>query len=109
MIKETADLIKHLQVYPENMKRNMNVYGGVIFSQSVLLALVKKGLNREDAYRIVQSSAHQAWNQPEGDFRSLISQALEVKEVLSPEELETCFNPQQHLSKLEEIYQRLSI
>ena len=109
MIKETADLIKHLQVYPENMKRNMNVYGGVIFSQSVLLALVKKGLNREDAYRIVQSCAHQAWNQPEGDFRSLISQAVEVKEVLSPEELETCFNPQQHLSKLEEIYQRLSI
>ena len=109
MIKETADLIKHLQVYPENMKHNMNVYGGVIFSQSVLLALVKKGLNREDAYQIVQSCAHQAWNQPEGDFRSLISQAVEVKEVLSPEELETCFNPQQHLSKLEEIYQRLSI
>jgi len=109
MIKETTDLIKHLQVYPENMKRNMNVYGGVIFSQSVLLALVKKGLNREDAYRIVQTCAHQAWNQPKGDFRSLISQALEVKEVLSPEELETCFNPQQHLNKLEEVYQRLSI
>lgn len=109
MIKEISDLIKHLQVYPENMKRNMNVYGGVIFSQRVLLALVKKGLNREEAYQIVQSCAHQAWNKPEGNFRALISQDPVVIKTLTPTELETCFDPQQHLSNLDEIYQRLCI
>ncbi|TVQ46861.1 MAG: adenylosuccinate lyase [Gloeocapsa sp. DLM2.Bin57] len=109
MVKEITDLIKHLQVYPDNMKRNMNVYGGVIFSQSVLLALVKKGLQREEAYRIVQSAAHLAWNQTGGDFRSLISQTPQVKDLLTVEEIAECFNPQQHLRNLDEIYQRLCI
>lgn len=109
MIKEMSDLIKHLQVYPENMQRNMNIYGGVIFSQRVLLALVEKGIMREDAYRIVQSSAHQAWNQPEGNFRELISQDEQVTKVLSKEELAECFDPQKHLRNLDEIYQRLCI
>ncbi|ELR97925.1 adenylosuccinate lyase [Gloeocapsa sp. PCC 73106] len=109
MIKEITDLIKNLLVYPENMKRNMNVYGGVIFSQRVLLTLVKNGLNREEAYNIVQSSAHEAWNQTDGNFRGLIAQNPVVKETLSPEELEACFDPQVHLKNLDEIYQRLSI
>ena len=109
MLKETTDLIKHLQVYPENMKRNMNVYGGVIFSQRVLLSLVEKGMTREDAYGIVQSSAHQAWNKPDGNFRDLISNDAKVKEYLSPAEIESCFDPQYHLQHLDEIYQRLCI
>ncbi|KAB1990997.1 adenylosuccinate lyase, partial [Haemophilus parainfluenzae] len=73
MLVETTDLIKNLLVYPENMARNMNVYGGVVFSQRVLLTLVDKGLSREDAYAIVQSCAHTAWNQDNGDFRQLIA------------------------------------
>ena len=58
MLVEMTDLIKNLLVYPENMKRNMNLYGGVVFSQRVLLTLVEKGLTRETAYAIVQSCAH---------------------------------------------------
>ncbi|HBY80344.1 MAG TPA: adenylosuccinate lyase, partial [Cyanobacteria bacterium UBA11148] len=53
MLVEITDLVKHLLVYPENMKRNMNCYGGVVFSQRVLLTLVEKGMSREDAYSIV--------------------------------------------------------
>lgn len=109
MLKETTDLIKHLLVYPENMERNMNVYGGVIFSQKVLLALVEKGLNREEAYKIVQESAHQAWNTKDGDFRALINQNTQVKNVLSQAEIDNCFNPQEHLKNLDKIYQRLAI
>ncbi|MBR8827834.1 MAG: adenylosuccinate lyase [Gomphosphaeria aponina SAG 52.96 = DSM 107014] len=109
MLKEITDLVKHLLVYPENMKRNMNVYGGVIFSQRVLLTLVEKGLNREEAYKIVQSCAHQAWNTPEGNFRELISKDGEVQKYLSPAEIESCFDPQYHLQNLDEIYQRLCI
>ncbi|NEP30842.1 MULTISPECIES: adenylosuccinate lyase [Moorena] len=109
MLVEITDLVKHLLVYPENMKRNMNVYGGVVFSQKVLLALVEKGMNREDAYSIVQSCAHQAWNQPEGDFYNLITKDPEVTSKLTPSEIEECFNPQHHFQHLDEVYQRLGI
>ena len=109
MIKEITDLVKHLLVYPENMKRNMNVYGGVIFSQRVLLALVEKGMNREEAYTVVQSCAHQAWNAIDGNFHDLISKDSRVTQLLSPQEIESCFDPQQHLKNLDEIYQRLCI
>ena len=109
MLKEITDLVKNLLVYPENMKRNMNVYGGVIFSQRVLLALVEKGLNREEAYKIVQECAHKAWNTEQGNFQELIVQDAQVKSVLSPQEIEACFDPQQHLRNLDLIYQRLAI
>ena len=109
MLSETATLIKNLQIYPENMQRNLNIYGGVIFSQRVLLALVEKGISREEAYRIVQSSAHTAWNQPNGDFQALIRQDPEVTAKLSVAELDACFDPKHHLRHLETVYQRLGI
>ncbi|PSF32117.1 adenylosuccinate lyase [Aphanothece hegewaldii CCALA 016] len=109
MIKEMTELVKNLQVYPQNMARNMNVYGGVIFSQKVLLTLVEKGLSREDAYKIVQSCAHQAWNTPNGNFHDLISNDARVKELLSSDEIESCFDPKHHLKHLDTIYQRLDI
>ncbi|MGB3511420.1 MAG: adenylosuccinate lyase [Microcoleaceae cyanobacterium] len=109
MLKETTNLIKKLLVYPENMKRNMNVYGGVIFSQRVLLALVDKGMNREDAYGVVQSCAHQAWNQPNGNFQDLIGKNEEVKSQLSEAEITACFDPKYQLRHLDNVYQRLGI
>ena len=109
MLMETIDLVKNLLVYPENMQRNMNRYGGVVFSQRVLLKLVEKGLNREAAYAIVQSCAHTAWNTETGDFHALIAQDSRVAEHLSPEEIEECFNPQHHLQNLNTVYQRLNI
>ena len=109
MLKETTELVKKLLIYPENMKRNMNVYGGVIFSQRVLLALVEKGMMREDAYKIVQSSAHQAWNQPNGNFQDLISQNEQIKSHLSDAEITACFDPKHHLKHLDDVYQRLGI
>ncbi|NEQ30993.1 MAG: adenylosuccinate lyase [Leptolyngbya sp. SIO4C5] len=109
MLVETTDLVKHLLVYPENMQRNMNLYGGVVFSQRVLLALVEKGMSREAAYKIVQTCAHEAWNKPGGDFRQLIVQHPEVKEQLTAAEVEACFDPQYHLRHLDEVYQRLCI
>ncbi len=109
MLKEITNLVKNLLVYPENMKRNMNVYGGVIFSQKVLLALVEKGMSREDAYRVVQECAHQAWNKIDGNFRELICKNAQVSLYLSPADIEYCFDPQNHLRNLDEIYQRLCI
>jgi adenylosuccinate lyase len=109
MLVEITELVKNLQVYPENMKRNMNLYGGVVFSQRVLLTLVEKGMSREDAYATVQSCAHTAWNKADGSFHDLIAQDSRVTEHLSPEEIEECFNPQHHLRHLDHIYQRLGI
>ncbi len=109
MLVETTDLVRNLLVYPENMARNMNVYGGVVFSQRVLLALVDKGLSREEAYAIVQANAHAAWNRTDGNFRQLLEQDPRVTKYLSPEELDTCFDPQHHLKNLDQIYQRLGI
>ncbi len=109
MLVEINDLVKHLLVHPHNMERNLYVYGGVIFSQQVLLALVNKGMSREEAYAIVQKCAHEAWNKPDGDFRALISQEPRVKELLSEAELQRCFDAQQHTKNLELIYQRLGI
>ncbi len=109
MLVEMADLIKQLLVYPQNMVQNMNCYGGVVFSQRVLLTLVEKGMSREEAYAVVQSCAHQAWNQPKGNFHDLITEDARVTQLLSPEEIETCFDPQHHLKHLDQIYQRLDI
>ncbi len=109
MLRDTIGLVKNLLVYPENMKRNMNVYGGVIFSQRVLLALVDKGISREDAYRLVQGCAHTAWNTEGGNFRANVEADAEITQHLSSEEIETCFDPQFQIRHLDQVYQRLGI
>ncbi|MFM7405389.1 MAG: adenylosuccinate lyase [Cuspidothrix sp.] len=109
MLHEITNLVNNLLVYPENMARNLNCYGGVVFSQRVLLTLVEKGMKREEAYSIVQESAHTAWNKPEGNFRDLISKDPRVTQHLSSAEVEACFDPQHHLQHLDQVYQRLCI
>ena len=78
MLREATNLVKNLLVYPENMAKNMNCYGGVVFSQRVLLTLIDKGMNREEAYQIVQESAHTAWNKKDGNFHDLIAKDTRV-------------------------------
>jgi adenylosuccinate lyase len=109
MLVETTDLIKHLLVYPENMLRNLNLYGGVVFSQRVLLALVAKGMQREEAYSIVQGCAMSEWNVVGGDFRARIQEHPQVQAHLSATELDECFDAAHHLKNLDQVYQRLGI
>jgi len=109
MLHELTRLVENLLIYPDNMIRNMNAYGGAIFSQSVLLALVDKGLTREDAYAIVQSCAHDAWNKEGGDFRALVEADDRVTAQLSADEIATCFDPHRQLKSLDLVYERLGI
>ncbi len=109
MLVEATKLIKNLLVYPENMQHNMNRYGGVVFSQRVLLTLIDKGISREDAYQLVQSNAHQAWNTSDGNFQKLIEADPKVTAKLSVEEITECFNPNYQLRNLPKVYQRLDI
>lgn len=109
MLREMTDVVKGLGVYPDNMTRNMNVYGGVVFSQRVLLALVESGINREDAYRIVQRNAHTAWNTEGGNFRANLEADADVTSRLSPEQLANCFSTDLHQENLDVIWQRLGL
>jgi adenylosuccinate lyase len=109
MLREMAEVVKGLGVYPENMARNLNVYGGVVFSQRVLLALVEGGMGREDAYRVVQRNAHSAWNTDGGDFRANLEGDPEVTGRLSPEQLHACFATDLHQAHLDVIWQRLGL
>jgi adenylosuccinate lyase len=109
MVVQLTDILATLQVYPENMHRNMQVYGGVVFSQQVLLALVQKGLSREAAYAIVQRHAHAAWNHIGGDFRAGLARDPEVQSLLTPAELDACFDPSPHLRHVDTILARLGL
>ena len=91
------------------MRRNMNVYGGVVFSQRVLLALVSTGMSREEAYRIVQRNAHTAWNQKGGDFRANLESDGDVAAHLSRDALDACFSTEVHQENLDVIWNRLGI
>ncbi len=109
MLREMTEVVKGLGVYPQNMARNLNVYGGVVFSQRVLLALVESGMSREEAYRVVQRHAHSAWNREGGDFRANLEADPEVGARLSPGQLEACFATDLHQAQLEVIWGRLGI
>jgi adenylosuccinate lyase len=109
MLREMSAVVNGLGVYPDNMARNLNVYGGVVFSQRVLLALVESGLNREEAYRLVQRNAHSAWNSEGGDFRANLAADPEVSGRLSAEQLAECFATDLHQANLGVIWERLGI
>jgi adenylosuccinate lyase len=109
MLREMTEVVRGLGIYPENMARNMNIYGGVVFSQRVLLALVERGLNREQAYRVVQRHAHAAWNRSGGDFRANLEADPEVTGLLSASELADCFSTDVHRANLDKIWHRLGI
>ena len=109
MLTEMTAIIKGLGVYPNNMLKNLNIYGGVVFSQRVLLALVENGMSREDSYRLVQKNAHSAWNQPEGNFKKNLENDPEVMNSLSTEKLSDCFSTELHQSNLRVIWKRLGI
>ncbi len=109
MLREMTEIIQELGVYSENMLKNMNLYGGVVFSQRVLLALVAKGMKRENAYRLVQQHAHSAWNNQSGNFKANLEGDLEITKVLSSSELNHCFDCEIHQSNLNIIWNRLGI
>ncbi len=107
MIDRINKIILDLNVYPENMKENMYKFGGVVFSQTVLLKLIEKGLERETAYKIIQKNAHLAWNKKEGDFKKNLLSDEEVVKILSKDEIEQCFNPEKHLKNVDFIFNRV--
>ena len=101
-------VIKDLRVYPERMWTNIESSLGLIFSQRVLLALVDKGMAREDAYQIVQRNAALGWDNHQ-DFRHLLESDAEATAYLSIEELEELFDYSYYTRYVDDTFQRLGL
>ncbi|MGH7608534.1 MAG: adenylosuccinate lyase [Candidatus Dormibacteria bacterium] len=108
MLRTLTEVLVGLEVDPARMRANLVSQGQVAQSQLVMLALVRKGLSRELAYRLVQGLAL-ASSAPGGDFRSLVEGSAEVAELLSPAEVGACFELEPYLAQVEESYRRLGL
>ncbi|PAF36361.1 adenylosuccinate lyase [Terribacillus saccharophilus] len=108
MLSRFSNIVKNLTVFPENMKRNIDRTYGVIFSQRVLLALIDKGMSREQAYDIVQPKAMEAW-ETETQFKQLIEATTEISAFLSQEEIDDCFDYTYHLKNVDQIFHKIGL
>lgn len=100
MLARFANVVENLVIHEDNMLKNTNLYGGVVFSQKVLLKLVEKGFTREDAYKIVQKHALNALNG--GDFKK----GLLSEKILADSELEACFSTSDYTKNIDNIFSR---
>ena len=106
MLSRFNNVLENLKINEDRMLNNTKLYGGVIFSQKVLLKLTEKGLSREDAYKLVQKNAHKAFGIEGGDFKKELLSDKKVMSVLSPKELEECFNIKSYLKNIDKIFKR---
>ena len=95
MLATLARLVSGLQIYPENMQKNLNITKGLYFSQGILLELTRRGLERKSAYEAVQRAATAAWN-GKGDFQTEVKKISEITSVIPPGELEGLFSLSHH-------------
>ena len=108
MLTLLTDVLDRLIVYPENMLENLNRTNGLIFSQSVLLALTKKGMKREDAYRIVQSSAMDVWRSGRS-FKDVLKEDGELTKVLMSDELDSMFDLNKSVRNVDYVFERAGL
>ena len=106
MLVRLTEIIRTLLVYPARMKQNLDLTGGLIYSQRLLLAMVEQGAQRKDAYEAVQGNAMEAWKGRAG-FQDLVSKDPVVSKYLSAAQIAACFDPTYYLRHLDTIYQRV--
>jgi len=108
MLRKFAELVAGLQVNAERMARNLDLLGGMVCSQQVMLELTRKGYDRDQAYQLVQGYARRAWEQG-ANFKELVFADPQVTATLSQQELEACFDYRRHLEHLEQVFARFGI
>lgn len=106
MLARLTRVLDKLTVYPDNLRRNLALTGGLFFSQQVMLTLTRKGLSREEAYRLVQRNAMRVW-QEGGELQERLKQDDEVTQHLSAEEIAAVFDLNYHLKHVDGIFQRV--
>ncbi|MDI6793399.1 MAG: adenylosuccinate lyase [bacterium] len=108
MLDKFTTIMENLLVYPDRMKQNLEATRGLLFSQRVLLELAKKGLSREDAYRLVQRNAMRVWA-GEKDFQSLLLEDKDISSWMTQEEISACFDLGYYMRNIELILNRVGI
>jgi adenylosuccinate lyase len=106
LLEKTTKLVDQLLVYPERMRRNVDLTKGLIFSGQLLLDLAAAGMLREKAYRVVQAHAMRAW-EDEGDFRAAIEADPEIRSIMSPEQIAESFSLDRQLRNVDKIFARV--
>jgi len=106
ILQKFTNLITNLNIYPEHMKQNLEKTKGLIFSQKIMLELTKRGLSREEAYKMVQRISMQVW-QGQADFKALLLENAEVGQYLTKLEIEECFDYQTYLRNIDIIFTRV--
>ena len=101
-----ASVVEKLVVYPEKMQENLDQLGGLVHSQQVLLALTQHGMSREDAYRVVQKNAMETWHEG-GSYLGRLKADEDIAGVLTPEQLDSLFDLDQHFAKVDMIFDRV--
>lgn len=108
MLSRLEKTVKNLIVHKDNMLKNTNLFGGIVFSQKVLLTLCAKGMLREEAYKLVQRNALDAFNN-HGSFIENLLKDEEVLSKLTVDEIKNCFNIEEYLQNIGKIYKRFEI
>lgn len=108
MLTRFTNVIDNLVVHDKNMAKNANLFGGIVYSQKVLLTLIEKGLTREEAYRIVQANAHDAFEN-DGNFKENLLKDFDVRNYLTEAEILDCFSTKDYLKNIDKIYSRFEI
>jgi adenylosuccinate lyase len=106
MLARMTDVIKNLVVYPENMRRNLELTGGLVYSQRLLLALIEKGAQRKESYEAVQRNAMASWSGG-GDLQTMVSKDPFIIKHLKASEIKACFNPKYYLRYIDQVYRRV--
>jgi adenylosuccinate lyase len=106
LLAKTKWLVENMRVYPQRMRRNLEMTKGLVFSGQLLLDLAAAGMLRETAYRIVQAEAMKAW-QEEGDFRAAVDNHPEINELLTKEQIAQAFSVERQLKNVEAIFRRV--
>ena len=106
ILDKTIFVVENLNVLEKNMMRNLMKYGGIIFSQRVLLELIGKGMLREDAYAVVQNAALKAWDE-EGSFKENLLKEKNILKYFTKDEIEGLFDVKYHLKHIDEIIERV--
>lgn len=106
MLARLTRLLKNLTVYPHRMEANLALSRGLVFSQTLLLALVQKGLSRDEAYRLVQRPAMRVWEEG-GEFAEVVAADPDIGQHLTQEELEKLFDLRHHLRHVDDLFRRV--
>jgi adenylosuccinate lyase len=108
MLRKFTDVVKKLTVYPERMKANLDLMKGLVNSEPVMLAMVRKGLDKDTAYKLVQARAMRVW-QERVNFYDLLKNDPEIRNWLNEKELAECFDVKHHFRNLEKIFERFNL